>query len=78
MTTIKANYPTRHEYPLYKFFNEPEEWEKTGRVKVKCKEGRVEIEIFETDSILVHTLNIRSDDGPVGCCLMEEMEPVQE
>ncbi len=78
MTTIKANYPTRHAYPLYKFHNEPEDWEKTGRVKVECKEGRVEIKVFETDSILVHTLNIWSDDGPVGCRLTEELTPVQE
>ena len=71
---VVASTPTRDPYPFYKFYNEPEEWSCNGSVKISCKDGRVNVTIFEKDSIKVHRLEVYSDDGPVGARLTEQLE----
>ena len=75
---VVASYPPRRNYPLYKYHNNPEKWHMNGTVLVECKDGRVDIKIFEKDSINTHYLEVYSDDGPVMARLTEELDPVQE
>ena len=70
---VVAHTPPRDPYPVYKFFNEPEEWSCNGTVKISCKDGKVDVTIFEKDSIKVHKLEVYSDDGPVGARLTEQI-----
>ena len=69
---VVASTPTRDPYPVYKFHNQPEDWSCNGTVKVSCKDGKVDVTIFEKDSINIHRLEIYSDDGPVGARLTEQ------
>ena len=69
---VVAGAQTRHRYPVYKFYNEPEDSSCNGTVKISCKEGKVDVTIFEKDSINIHRLEIYSDDGPVGARLTEQ------
>ena len=69
---VLASTPTRDPYPVYKFYNEPEDWSCNGTVKVSCKDGKVDVTIFEKDSINIHHVEIYSDDGPVGARLTEQ------
>ena len=69
---VVANYPSRDPYPAYKFYNEPEDWSCNGTVKISCKNGRVNVTIFEQDSIKTHKLEVYSDDGPVAARLTEQ------
>ena len=71
---VVASTPPRDPYPVYKFFNEPEEWSCNGTVKISCKDGKVDVTIFEKESIKVHKLEVYSDDGPVGARLTEQLE----
>jgi len=71
---VIASTPTRDPYPVYKFYNEPEEWTGKGTVIVSCKDGRVDVKIMEEDSIKVHHLEVYSDDGPVGARLTEQLQ----
>tara|TARA_R100000152_G_scaffold5535_1_gene2013 strand:+ start:318 stop:560 length:243 start_codon:yes stop_codon:yes gene_type:complete len=71
---VVASTKTRDPYPFYKFYNEPEDWSCNGTVKISCKDGRVNVTIFEKDSIKVHRLEVYSDDGPVGARLTEQWE----
>ncbi len=75
---VVASAPSRNKYPLYKFYTDPEDWHCNGTVKVSCKDGKVDVTIFEKDSINVHKMSIWSDDGPVTTRLKEELDPVQE
>ena len=70
---VVANYPSRDPYPVYKIYNEPKEWSCNGSVIVTCKDGRVNVTIFEQDSINTHKLEVYSDDGPVGARLTEQI-----
>ena len=70
---VVANYPSRDPYPVYKFYNEPEDWSCNGTVKISCKDGRVNVTILEKDSINIHRLEVYSDDGPVGARLTEQL-----
>ena len=69
---VVAGAPTRDPYPVYKFHNQPEDWSCNGTVKISCKDGKVDVTIFEKDSINIHRLEIYSDDGPVGARLTEQ------
>ena len=69
---VVAGAQTRDPYPVYKFYNEPEDWSCNGTVKISCKEGKVDVTIFEKDSINIHRLEVYSDDGPVGARLTEQ------
>ena len=71
---VVAHTPTRDPYPVYKFYNEPEDWSCNGTVKISCKDGKVDVTIFEKDSIKIHKLEVYSDDGPVGARLTEQLE----
>ena len=71
---VVAGAQTRDPYPVYKFYNEPEEWSCNGTVKISCKDGKVDVTIFEKDSIKIHTLNVLSYDGPVGARLTEQLQ----
>ena len=75
---VVAGAQTRDPYAVYKFYREPSDWHCNGTVKVSCKDGRVDVTIFEKDSINVHRLSVWSDDGPVAARLTEELDPVQE
>ena len=70
---VVASTPTRDPYPVYKFHNQPEDWSCNGTVKVSCKDGKVDVTIFEKDSINIHRLEIYSEDGPVGARLTEQI-----
>ena len=69
---VVAQTSTRDPYPVYKFYNEPEEWSCNGNVKISCKDGRVNVTIMERDSINIHQLEVYSDDGPVAARLVEQ------
>ena len=69
---VVASAQTRDPYPVYKFHNDPEEWVGRGTVIVSCKDGKVDVKIFEKDSINVHTLSVWSADGPVTARLTEQ------
>ena len=71
---VVAGAQTRDPYPVYKFYNEPEDWSCNGTVKISCKDGKVDVTIFEEDSIKIHQLEVYSDDGPVGARLTEQLE----
>ena len=71
---VVAGAQTRDPYPVYKFYNEPEDWSCNGTVKISCKDGKVDVTIFEKDSIKIHKLEVYSDDGPVGARLTEQLE----
>ena len=71
---VVAATQTRDPYPVYKFYNEPEDWSCNGTVKISCKDGKVDVTIFEKDSIKIHKLEVYSDDGPVGARLTEQLE----
>jgi hypothetical protein len=71
---VIASTPTRDPYPVYKFYNEPEEWVGKGTITVTCKDGRVDVKIMEEDSIKIHHLEVYSDDGPVGARLTEQLQ----
>ena len=70
---VVAHTLTRDPYPVYKFYNEPEDWSCNGTVKISCKDGRVNVTILEKDSINIHRLEVYSDDGPVGARLTEQL-----
>ena len=70
---VVAHAQTRAPYPVYKFYNEPEDWSCNGTVKISCKDGKVDVTIFEKDSINIHHVEIYSDDGPVGARLTEQI-----
>ena len=70
---VVAGAQTRDPYPVYKFYNEPEDWSCNGTVKISCIEGKVDVTIFEKDSINIHRLEIYSEDGPVGARLTEQI-----
>ena len=65
---------TRDPYPVYKFYNEPEDWSCNGTVKISCKDGRVDVTIMEKDSIRTHHATVYSDDGPVKTVITEQFE----
>ena len=69
---VVAQTSTRDPYPVYKFYNEPEEWSCNGTVKISCKDGRVNVTIMERDSINIHQLEVYSDDGPVAARLVQQ------
>ena len=69
---VVASTQTRDPYPVYKFYNEPEDWSCNGTVKISCKDGKVDVTIFEKDSINIHRLEVYSDEGPVGARLTEQ------
>ena len=71
---VVASAQTRDPYAVYKFQTDPKEWYANGTVTVSCKDGRVDVTIFEKDSIKVHRLEVYSDDGPVGARLTEQWE----
>jgi hypothetical protein len=58
---VVASTQTRDPYPVYKFYNDPEDWSCNGTVKISCKDGNVDVTIFEKDSINIHRL---SASGP--------------
>ena len=68
---VVAGAQTRDPYPVYKFYNQPEDWSCNGSVKISSKDGKVDVTIFEKDSINIHRLEIYSDDGSVGARLTE-------
>ena len=70
---VVAGAQTRDPYPVYKFYNEPEDWSCNGTVKISCKDGKVNVTILEKDSINIHRLEVYSDDGPVGARLTEQI-----
>ena len=69
---VVAGAQTRDPYPVYKFYNEREDWSCIGSVNISCKDGKVNVTIFEKDSINIHRLEVHSDDGPVGARLTEQ------
>ena len=69
---VLASTPTRDPYPVYKFHTDPQEWSCNGTVTVSCKDGKVNVTVFEKDSINIHRLEVYSDDGPVGARLTEQ------
>ena len=69
---VVAGAQTRDPYPVYKFHNQPEDWSCNGTVKISCKDGKVDVTIFEKDSINIHRLEVYSDEGPVGARLTEQ------
>ena len=69
---VVASAQTRDPYPVYRFYREPSDWHCNGTVKVSCKDGKVDVKIFEKDSINVHTLSVWSADGPVTAKLTEQ------
>ena len=69
---VVAGAQTRDPYPVYKFYNEPEDWSCNGTVNISSKDGKVNVTIFEKDSINIHRLEVHSDDGPVGARLTEQ------
>ena len=71
---VVAGAQTRDPYPVYKFYNEPDEWVGKGTITVTCKDGRVDVKIMEEDSIKIHHLEVYSDDGPVGARLTEPLQ----
>ena len=71
---VVASTQTRDPYPVYKFYNEPEDWSCNGTVNISCKDGKVNVTIFEKDSINIHRLEVYSDDGPVGARLTEQLQ----
>ena len=70
---VVAGAQTRDPYPVYKFYNEPEDWSCSGTVKIACKDGKVDVTIFEKDSINIHRLEVRAD-GPVGARLTVQLQ----
>ena len=68
---VVASTQTRDPYPVYKFHTDPQEWSCNGTVTVSCEDGKVNVTIFEKDSINIHRLEIRAD-GPVGARLTEQ------
>ena len=70
---VVAGAQTRDSYPVYKFYNEPEDWSCNGTVNISCKDGKVNVTIFEKDSINIHRLEVYSDDGPVASRLTEQL-----
>ena len=71
---VLAHTQTRDPYPVYKYFDDPEEWTGTGTVKISCKDGRVDVTIMEKDSIRTHHATVYSDDGPVKTVITEQFE----
>ena len=71
---VVAHTQTRDPYPVYKFYNEPEDWSCNGTVKISCKDGRVDVTIMEKDSIRTHHATVYSDDGPVKTVITEQFE----
>ncbi len=69
---VIASTPTRHSYPCYKFKNNPEEWHCNGSVFVTCKDGTVDVKIYEEGTIFEHNLRVYSEDGPVNARLTEQ------
>ena len=55
---VVASAQTRDPYPVYKFYREPSDWHCNGTVKVSCKDGKVDVKIFEKDSINIHHLTV--------------------
>ena len=69
---VVASTKCRDAYPVYKYYNDPEEWSCNGTVTVSCKDGKVNVTVFEKDSINIHRLEVYSDEGPVGARLTEQ------
>ena len=70
---VVASTKTRDPYPVYKIYNEPKHWSCNGTVNISCNDGKVNVTIFEKDSINIHRLEVYSDDGPVGARLTEQL-----
>ena len=58
---VRASYPTRDPYPVYKFHNDPQEWHCNGSVIVSCKDGKVDVKIMEQDSIQQESFSSERD-----------------
>tara|TARA_B100000686_G_C16641409_1_gene890340 strand:- start:720 stop:971 length:252 start_codon:yes stop_codon:yes gene_type:complete len=71
---VVASAQTRDPYPVYKYFEDPEEWIGSGTVVVSCKEGKVDVKIMEKDSIKIHHIHVHTDDGPVKTVITEQFE----
>ena len=69
---VVASTKCRDAYPVYKYYTDPQEWSCNGTVTVSCEDGKVNVTIFEKDSINIHRLEVYSDDGPVGARLTEQ------
>ena len=54
---VRASYPTRDPYPVYKFHNDPQEWHCNGSVIVSCKDGKVYIKIMD-ETVSPHYYNM--------------------
>ena len=55
---VVASAQTRDPYAVYKFQTDPKEWYANGTVTVSCKDGVVDVKIFENDSINIHHLTV--------------------
>ena len=55
---VLAHTLSRDPYPVYKYYNDPEEWSCNGTVIVSCKDGVVNVKILENDSINIHHLTV--------------------
>ena len=71
---VVAHTPTRDPYPVYKYFQDPDEWIGSGTVIVSCKDGRTDVKIMEKDSIKIHHVSVYTDDGPVKTVVTEQFE----
>ena len=71
---VVGSYSPRDSYPVYKYHTDPADWHCNGTVKISCKDGKVDVTIFEKDSINIHRLEVYSDEGPVGARLTEQTE----
>ena len=69
---VVAGAQTRDPYPVYKFYNEPKDWSCNGTVNISCEDGKVNVTVFEKDSINIHRLEVQAD-GPVGARLREQL-----
>ena len=71
---VVASAQTRDPYPVYKYFEDPEEWTGSGTVVLSCKDGKVDVKIMEKDSIRIHHVCVYTDDGPVKTVVTEQLE----
>ena len=55
---VVASTKCRDAYPVYRYYNDPEEWSCNGTVIVSCENGVVDVKIFENDSINIHHLTV--------------------
>tara|TARA_B100000029_G_scaffold180442_2_gene178107 strand:+ start:4437 stop:4697 length:261 start_codon:yes stop_codon:yes gene_type:complete len=79
MYRVVASTHSRYDHHrVYKFKDNPKDWHANGTIKVCCEDGKVEIKVFEHDTINVHTLEITSEDGKCKARLSEQLTPPQE